>query len=672
MDEKSADYWTKQLEASAKLFRTFHEQGDKVVKRYLDEREDSSQTEGSVNLFWAYSSTLHSTVFASLPKINAKRRHDDHADDDARVAAAVMERLLNADLEENGKEHTAVLSAALQDRIIPGLGVARVCYDCDIQTVEDRVPTGDLDPQGQPVYVSHERQELVDEWVDVVYYHWRDVAWGWCRTFAEMPWLGFRNRMTRDEVLKRFPEAPVNSMDFKRQGVESDANRTSSGGSDTHELAETTDVWEIWCRETQTVYFHSTSLDTLLDSKPDPLRLKGFFPIPPPLAANVTTSLLMPKADYVLAQSLYEQINTIQRRLDLLIEAVRVVGIYDKSIPELRYILGEAAENDMIPVDNFAMLAEKGGIQGTVDFFPVEMVVTTIISLREQRDDSLVLLERVTGHSDILSGSGTHPREGVGTQQMKAEFGSVRMQKLQQDFSDFVRDLMELKAEVISKHCEPATIARMANVQHMAPADQPRAQQAIMLLKQWDLFPIRVSVLSESMAMVDYTRLRAERTDFLMGVSQFMQSAGPLLQEYPEAASSLLEMLKWFMMGFKGADSIEGVLDQAIAGALKSQGSKADKPDPQAEREKMKADAEMAKIQAKTQADMQLIQAKMLAQLKIIEAKSQADGVKEEIQAAFASLEREMDAIFSTEERVVDHELKMEESRAKVSSDNSS
>ena len=114
------------------------------------------------------------------------RRFDDPNDDTGRVASMIMERLLNNDIQENGEEFECTLKASLQDRLLPGLGVARVRYSIETKVDE----TG---------------QEVMDtEDVPVDYYHWRDVAWGWGRKFTDLPWIAFRTWVKKDEVRERW------------------------------------------------------------------------------------------------------------------------------------------------------------------------------------------------------------------------------------------------------------------------------------------------------------------------------------------------------------------------------------------------------------------------------------------------------------------------------------
>ena len=80
-----------------------------------------------------------------LPKVEASRSHADANDDVARVAASMIQRLINTDIADNGESYDSILKSTLQDRLLPGLGCARVRYE--FETEEYEVPA-QLDQAG--------------------------------------------------------------------------------------------------------------------------------------------------------------------------------------------------------------------------------------------------------------------------------------------------------------------------------------------------------------------------------------------------------------------------------------------------------------------------------------------------------------------------------------------
>ena len=53
-----AQRWGKEIEASRQELSKFHEKAEKIVKRYLDERDDWGKDESRVNLFWSTTKVL--------------------------------------------------------------------------------------------------------------------------------------------------------------------------------------------------------------------------------------------------------------------------------------------------------------------------------------------------------------------------------------------------------------------------------------------------------------------------------------------------------------------------------------------------------------------------------------------------------------------------------------
>ena len=598
-------YWLIELQSAFKRLKQWQIQGDVIQKRFIDDKVGqgigaslhgsyAAQLDGHtgkfrLNLFHSNTKTITSMLYGKLPRIDVSRTDTTGNDDIARVAAEMIERILRLDLATQGEKHDLIFKSVLQDRMLPGLGCARVRYE--VETVGD----GD-----------DEKVEREDAPLD--YYFWNDVAWGWGRGFSDLPWIAFRSYMSRDKAAVRFGEKLADQLKLKQRTVVGiDDGVMDPDQSSAWQEAE---IWEIWDKERKKVVWISIGCDKVLDTKSDTLKLNDFYPCPPFFLANPTTRLYIPTPDYHMAQDLYTEIDVLQTRISIITEAVKVTGVYDSSAEGIKRMLQEGNENDLIPVDNWAMFAEKGGIQGQVDWMPILDIVSALDKLRSLRDESIGLLQQVSGMSDIMRGELQNQYEGVGQTQIKAKFASSRIQAISEEFARFVTDLMELKAEVICKHFSPQTIAEQSNMQ-FSP-DKESIPKAIELLKDTAKNVYRIEVKSETMAQEDFARLQQERSAYLNGLSTFIQAAGPMIQQDPRSTPFLLQMLKWAMAGFKGASDIEGVLDQAIDAM--SQPQQQEKPESDADKqgqiqiqlEQIRSAAKKELEQIKTQQEMQI------------------------------------------------------------------
>lgn len=668
-------HWVKEFSAAKKAISKWHKEGEKTVSKFLDDKRgdfnDAVENTTRLNLFHANIVTLMSMLYGRIPKVEVARRFADADDDQARVAGQILSRMLNTDIEEAGEDVASVFRNCLQDRLIPGMGTARVKYEFD-----------------------EENGEIKNEWVDIVYTYWKDVLWSPARTYAELRWKAYRSYLSKEQVKERFPKCDLSKLSFTSKGP------LSKGRYDKEDEANPQcEIWEIWDKESRCVYYWSEGYETMLEKVPDPLELEGFWPDPPPMIANLTTTRYMPRSDYAIAQDLYNEIDELETRITMLTRACKLVGVYDKTQEGVQRMFSEGVENDLIPVDNWAMFSEKNGLQGVINWLPLKDVVGAVQILTEKQSEKIQKLYQITGMNDVMRGAAQQgsARVSATQRQLEANYGSIRIEALQNEFARWVSDLQALKAEIIAKHFQPYCIVQQSNI--LMTPDAAHAQKAIELIKAPGASRWRITVRPETLAIADYAQLKQERTEYLMGVAQFMQSSGPMLEMNPAAAPFLMKLMKWGLAGFRGSSEIEGIVDRAITTLEKQPPQQ--KSDPAAEKakaemqkmqmemqmrgEEMKAEmardqqkhqAEMAQMQAKFQLEMKQTQMEM--QLKMQELimtlnfKKQELGLKvqeKQVEAAANAQEQEQQFIYNTAEREHEKKVAMESGDAELGRD---
>jgi hypothetical protein len=253
-----------------------------------------------------------------------------------------------------------------------------------------------------------------------------------------------------------------------------------------------------------------------------------------------------------------------------------VVGVYDKASEGIQRVFNQGAENQMIPVDNWAMFSERGGIKGQIDWIPIDQVVIAIDHLRQYRQDKVQQIYEVLGISDIMRGS-SKASETAAAQQIKAQFGSTRIQLKQFYIADWITQALRIKAEIICKHFQPETIIRKSNIERTP--DAAIAMQGVQLLKDEEMAEYRINIEADSMAAMDWAAERDAAVQFMQGLGAFISQVAPMAQAVPGAAPVLMSLLQWSVSKFRVSTQIESVLDQAIS-ALKQQGQPPPKPNP--------------------------------------------------------------------------------------------
>jgi hypothetical protein len=584
--------WTAEFETAKPIFKKYHKKSEKVVKQFLAESNRDDEPDANdplffkLNLFHANVTTLMAMLYGNTPKVEVDRSFADAQDDISRVASVISTRMLNQDIQKQGSTVVTVLRQCLEDRLLPGMGNARCKYDFKTEVVE--TPTSTDPATGQTIPAVSE-EKVTDEWVDIVYTHWKDYMHSPARTYDEIRWKSYRSFMARAELVKRFGEELGNKIPCNTHGP-FNAGKEDNSPDKEQTVEAQAEVWEIWSKLDKKVYWLVEGFQQILAEEADPLELDGFWPDPPPMIANATTSRYMPKSDYSIAQDLYLQINELETRIAMLTKAAKLIGVYDKTAKGIERIFTEGVENDLIPVDNWAAFAEKGGLQGSITWLPLEDVVNSINTLAERQATKIQQLYEVTGMSDILRGA-SQKYEAAATSKVKAQFASIRVQALQDEFARFASDLQAIKMEIMQKHFEPYCFVQQSNI--MDTPDRDLAEQAIALLKDIKKSRWKVKIRPETLAQADYAQLRDDRVEYLTGISTFMQSAAPLAQMDKGIVPFLLQLLQWGLAGFKGSNEIEGVMDRAIKMFEdKAKQPEQEKPDPQAE--KIKAEMQLA------------------------------------------------------------------------------
>ncbi len=529
----------------------------------------------------------------------------------------IIERCLQYEIDKG--DFDASMKLAIIDRLLPGRGTVWVRFEeKELAQPVDALP-GVEGGEAQVMPNAPYKYECTP--VDYVF--WKDVRYSPARCWDEVTWIARRVYMSQEDGIKRFGEdfkqvplthEPVGLDEMEKMGVE---------GLDDMKKAV---VWEIWSKTTKQVFWVSEGYSKTLDIKDDPLGLDNFWPCPKPLFATQTTETLVPIPDYSLYQDQAEEIDMLTNRIAMLVEAVKVVGVYDASQQGVQRMLSEGVNNQLIPVDTWAAFAEKGGLKGVVDFMPLDSVLQALRECYAAREQAKQVVYEITGISDIIRGS-TIASETAAAQQIKSQYASLRIKPRQTEVAQFASEVLRIKAQIMCDFYAPQTLVEMSGI--MGTMDAQYAEQAIMLLKSEPARGFRIEVASDSLVEMDEATEKQSRIEFLGAVGQFMDRALPVTQQVPELAPLMGEMLMFGVRAFKGGRMMESAFDEAMAKLNAPKPPEQPQPDP----EQMKAEAMMQVEQGK----MQLEQAKIQTQGQIEQFKAQQAKELEQMRQEYES-----------------------------------
>jgi hypothetical protein len=621
-----AKRWKNELKQAKREDETWCKRGKKIVKRYRDDRTQSF-TSKRYNILWSNIQTMLPALYGRTPRAQVERRWKDK-DPVARTAATILERVLQYEIDNNADfDHSIKL--AVMDRLLPGRGVNWVRFESkSVETInegmekpESEVTEDYSDTQGVEMYGGQPEKNIETTPVDYVY--WEDFRCTPARTWEEVTWCARRVYMSKDEVVERFGEEFKNiNLTHIPQGLD-DMLKSGFNKADA-EAMKKAEIWEIWDKGSECVYWVAEGEDKLLDHKYNPYGLDNFWPLPRPLFATQTTDTLVPVPDYVLYQDQADEIDKLTNRIALLIEALKVVGVYDASQAGIQRMLTEGFDNQLIPVDSWAAFSEKGGVKGTIDFLPLDQTVMALQQCYQAREQAKQVVYDVTGLSDIIRGSSV-ASETATAQQIKGQYASMRLKRMQMDVAVFASELLRIKAQLMCDLYSPENLIEMSGI--MGTDDAPFAEQAIQLMKSEPARNFRIEVASDSLVEMDEAAEKQSRTEFMTAFGVTMRDALPMVQQAPEMAPLIGEVLQFVVRTFKGGRSLEAALETTIEKMNAPKEPQGPTPEQQA------AEAQQQMEQAKLQQTMQSEQMKMQAAQQMEQMKAQTTAQVEQFKA---------------------------------------
>ena len=661
-DAGLARLWLDSVALARKNENDWRKAAGEARERY---RGDSKNNQGKkFNILFANTQITLPAIYNSTPIPDVRRRFGD-ADPAGKIAAQVLERSLSYSFD--AYDFGGSMRSVVFDSVLAGRGVLRVRYEPSFEEGEEEQEKAaeEYAPAGEAMQPAAPR--LVFQKVCVEHVDWHDFIIGPGRKWEEVPWIGFEHRLTRDELEDRFGDIGATMpLDI----VTDDARARNSDPRDVPDVFKRGTVYEIWDKEEREVLFIAPSLPSkILNRVDDPLGLQEFWPIPRPIYDVVDSSSLVPIVPYSLYKDQAEELDHVTRRIDKLVEQCRYRGLRAADIAEFES-LARAKDGEFVAVENAMQFAERG-LDKAIWHAPLETLVSVIIQLMQHREALKATIYEITGLSDILRGS-TNAQETLGAQQIKAQFGSIRIQDRQAEVQRLARDAVRLMAELIGEKFEPETLSLMTGVDLPQAQQKMMAQQAAMMAQQsgqpvppeieqvltvpsWDdvmqvlrsdaMRGYRVDIETDSTVQADVARLKTNAAEFVQGFGGFVTAVGPAVQAGVMPMDVVADLLTSFARNFK--------LGRQAEDALERLGKMAAQPAPQqaqgaaeaqaAQAEQQRVAMEMQAKQAEAQAKAQIEQDKlaMEAQRMAMEAqfKDREIGIREAEVALKAQVE---------------------------------
>jgi hypothetical protein len=576
-----------------KRFHGWVKDAEEAEKAYLcDDTGEKGGTVPDFNILHSNVETIVPAIYNSTPVPDIRPRHGSR-DPVSKLVSDVYERVIAVQIDDSRLD--AEVEKAAQDAFVAGRGVVRVRFDADVSDMG----------------IANER--LMFEVVP-----WADYREGPSKRWENVPWVAYAHWLSREQLAKIEDEA------F--------ASAYSEEGDD--EAVEGK-VWEIWCKSSGKVYF-VTENGKLIKETDDPLGLSGFFPQAEPVQPIMGTGNRTPVCPYKVYRRLAKELDTVTARINKLTSALRARGVSAGDLGIMEAIR-DLDDGDIGAAANAENLMAQGGLEKAIMWWPIDKIIVTIRELYVQREQTKQAIYEITGISDIVRGA-SEASETATAQQIKTQWGSLRIKKMQRLIERQVRDLFVICAEIIAGKFSVETLQAASGIQI--------PDEALGLLQK-PLDHYRVNVESDSTIRADVARNREEMTNFLGGTAQFFSSMAPLVQSDAQAAEPIAAIYGSFAKQFNLGREAEDALDQLVE---KAREKAKEPPQPSPEAQAMQADMQMkaGEGQAKTQqaqADLELKQQQAQMQAALEAAKLQLERDRLELDRQRLAMDGERDRV---------------------------
>lgn len=480
-------------------FRDYQDTCRRIDEAYARDVSDTSWQDPDYDLFWASMEILKPAIYAHAPVPAVAPMFSDRRPL-YNVTAELLERV-SASAFDRANMDQAMMTLR-DDLAFTNRGVPWVTYESD--------------DDGQRVCI-----DAVDR---------TDFLHEPARTWAEVGWVARRAWMTRKEMRARFRKGSGDA--YQQAKTEIRRDDKSNGGADDSKKAG---VWEVWHKADNKVYWVAPDCPVMLDEGKPHLSLKDFFPCPRPAYGTLRRRSLVPIPDYVRYAAHLGKINTLTARIYLLLDRVKMKGLIAAGGD-----VGTAVEQAMRSDDDELIITVPGAAlaqgQNFVVWMPVKELAEAIQGLIAARAQLFDDFYQLSGISDIMRGA-TEAEETLGAQQLKSQYGSVRVRDKIDELQRVARDVARIVAEIAADKFSKDTLLDMSMMVIPSKADLAKQTRQIEKAAEEELKALK----AEAQKLADKAQQEGQQVDPAQAEQQFQQQQQAIIAKY---AAQLAEVEK--------------------------------------------------------------------------------------------------------------------------------
>lgn len=698
----SPRWWKTQILEAEKRHEKFVRAAEESIRVYnaVKQLESLKDAQRRLNVWWYCVNTLLPAFYSSTPKaeVNLRKRAGGIPFE---LGSVVIERNTQYSMDTHFDFDKVGYNSALQF-LLTGQAVLWTRYIPKFEKVFQEIaiirdPSGALmTADGQPfdgeigeaqeaggiIITSVEVEQKVSEKAVIEVVQYNDYRCSDARNESEIEWQARRAFLDRYQVEERFGIEIADKLNYDSfpEVAKRDAMRKDE------KLEGKAEVWEIWCETTNKVYWLQTNYEKIIieESEP-PIKFERFYPCSV-IRQSTDPDSVIPVSDYSHVKDQILEVERLTTRIHALTQAVRANFAYDSA---MGLTLQQLFEDDLkgLPVDNWPSNRGRGGLQGSIEFLPIEQFVNVLNTLQQSRQAALQQLYETLKVSDLLRGTSEQYKSATANR-LENQWSSMGLIVRQNQFTKFVSDAIMNLGTIICEQFDEELILDVGDADRLIsetllppppapmglpmpegapelpyggePVEEPEGMpempegmeaqipgnpeaeiekieaEIIEILRDPKKRCYRIQIASDSMVAIDQQQQQAEGTALIQTAGAFFDQMRGLVDQYPPLAEFSISLFQNMIKRFKGGKELDGIFTKAlqqIGEIAKAKEEAAKQPPP--------PDPTMLEVQGR----LQIAQIEAQARLQTAQIEAQDRQVKNQIEVQNQQLKAQRDQL---------------------------
>jgi hypothetical protein len=731
----SAEYWKSQILQSNRRYEKFIKSAEESIRVFNSVKNIESLKDAPrrLNVWWYCVNTLLPAYYSSTPKaeVNLRKRAGSISYE---LGSVILERNTQYVMDCNFDFDKVGYNAALQF-LLTGQAVLWAKYVPQFKKVFQEIavirdPSGTLlsgngtpyegdltnfTEAGNNILISSvEVEQKVSEKAVIEVVQYSDYRCSDARNESEIEWQAKRAYLDRSQAEAIFGEEKAAELNYDSIP---EVNKQEAAKQEI-KFEGKAEIWEIWCEASGKIYWIQTgNQKSLIEEAEPPIKFEKFYPCSV-IRQTQDPDSVIPVSDYTHTKDQILEVERLTTRIHALTQAIRPNFAYDAAMTD---IIEQLFQDDLkgIGVKNWPSNKGRGGLQGAIEFLPVEQFVNVLNTLQQARQQALQQLYETLKVSDLLRGTSEQYKSATANR-LESQWSSLGLIVRQNMFCKFISDAITHLGTIIAEQFDEERILDVGDADRLiaetiiippappmafppqpmpnsggpieepegmpeAPEEMeaqmpynPEAQieqmeaEIIGILRDTKKRNYRIQIASDSMVAIDQAQQQQEGQVLIQTAGAFFDQMRGLVDQYPPLIEFSISLFQNMIKRFKGGKELDGIFTKALQqiGEIAKAKEEAAKQPPPPDPKTLEIQGRMQIAQIESQARVQAVQMEMqdkAVKNQLAAQEQQLKMQRDQLEAQLAVQKQQTEEFFKQQElALAQQEIQVKQSAVQV------